>query len=520
MSNNTKLEDLKKNPIFQLSLSSKELFHSNFLYWLATTEELIPIFCATINGLLSPNDSLFIEVDGTWKIKDGTKCIPFSDQCVVLREYNNFDLCICEIKNSPKKQTKSTITVVEDGEQDTSSINTDEQNSSLDEIDKEKAGKVLFVLENKFKSICTCKQLDEYNQKILKLNKPYYKNQLKELAKKNNSGSAIPISFHPKCLLLSLAEEFSEKTNIEKIGDHMYGFNNTISVKGCSWAIASYKDFAECLRKQLCNIQNTAGEINLNNNTLNINLNSLGLNHLIINSYVDFISFFAKQTQVRLQKINKCSKLSEIFEAKDFEKIRCADIWQKIALHKVVQMILEDSRIKKLYADNKIDFDGSLKHIKEEAQDPQNLHRDKIYISVDLLHAQGLLTVKRILDNNYCLEIELHGGNLCLGIDFFPGCRDKYVRNRPKDQNKKKEWETHIKDKILEPSIGQLPDSAPFVKPDKVHAYQNNDNSGYYYYVYDYKLNNKPDNKSVCLALTIDKIIRWITDEKVNKFTL
>lgn len=28
------IEDLKKNPIFAMSLSSKELFHSNFWAWL------------------------------------------------------------------------------------------------------------------------------------------------------------------------------------------------------------------------------------------------------------------------------------------------------------------------------------------------------------------------------------------------------------------------------------------------------------------------------------------------------
>lgn len=31
----TFVEKLNNNPIFQLSLSSKELFHSNFLAWLA-----------------------------------------------------------------------------------------------------------------------------------------------------------------------------------------------------------------------------------------------------------------------------------------------------------------------------------------------------------------------------------------------------------------------------------------------------------------------------------------------------
>ena len=30
------IEILKTSPMFNLSLSSKELFHSNFLYWLST----------------------------------------------------------------------------------------------------------------------------------------------------------------------------------------------------------------------------------------------------------------------------------------------------------------------------------------------------------------------------------------------------------------------------------------------------------------------------------------------------
>ena len=34
MKTNQELEDLKKSPLFNLSLSSKELFHSNFIAWL------------------------------------------------------------------------------------------------------------------------------------------------------------------------------------------------------------------------------------------------------------------------------------------------------------------------------------------------------------------------------------------------------------------------------------------------------------------------------------------------------
>ncbi len=38
------VETLQNNPIFQLSLSSKELFHSNFLAWLAEDKNTRGIF--------------------------------------------------------------------------------------------------------------------------------------------------------------------------------------------------------------------------------------------------------------------------------------------------------------------------------------------------------------------------------------------------------------------------------------------------------------------------------------------
>lgn len=40
----TFVEKLSNNPIFQLSLSSKELFHSNFLAWLAEDDNTRCVF--------------------------------------------------------------------------------------------------------------------------------------------------------------------------------------------------------------------------------------------------------------------------------------------------------------------------------------------------------------------------------------------------------------------------------------------------------------------------------------------
>lgn len=96
---------LSSSPLFNLSLSSKELFHSNFLAWLA---QHYPDF--------------FIEI-----CKElGCKADWSNAKWNVKREYMNFDLCITSDK------------------------------------------KTVMVLENKVKSIPTKAQLDEYVEKLKK----------------------------------------------------------------------------------------------------------------------------------------------------------------------------------------------------------------------------------------------------------------------------------------------------------------------------------------------------------------
>lgn len=103
------IEILKQSPMFQLSLSSKELFHSNFLYWLSLIDRCK--FITLINRLLNTAD-----IDKEW----GTNWI-------VRREYKHFDLC----------------------------ITTGNGNEEI----------IHLVLENKFKSLPQKEQLDEYYNK-------------------------------------------------------------------------------------------------------------------------------------------------------------------------------------------------------------------------------------------------------------------------------------------------------------------------------------------------------------------
>lgn len=80
------LESLKDNPIFQLSLASKELFHSNFLYWLGVNEHLKGFFVQVIFGLS----------DGVVNLSGMSY--------VVKREQGKFDFCIRVVQNGKEGQ--------------------------------------------------------------------------------------------------------------------------------------------------------------------------------------------------------------------------------------------------------------------------------------------------------------------------------------------------------------------------------------------------------------------------------
>ena len=114
------LEELYKNPMFRISLGSKELFHSNFLAFLWDCDK--QAFLNVINDLLQSKKINVSELLG----KEGL---------TIYREKENLDLCICHTENN-----KDCIDI---------------------------------IIENKVKSIPYIEQLDEYRQTAAK---PQYKN--------------------------------------------------------------------------------------------------------------------------------------------------------------------------------------------------------------------------------------------------------------------------------------------------------------------------------------------------------
>lgn len=99
------ISKLKDNAIFQMSLTSKELFHSNFLAWLSDSVNTRDMFATVLKECFGMTD---------WN----------PEEMYVKREHNHFDFSICR-KDGNKEQT-------------------------------------LFVLENKFKSVAYKEQLNKY----------------------------------------------------------------------------------------------------------------------------------------------------------------------------------------------------------------------------------------------------------------------------------------------------------------------------------------------------------------------
>lgn len=185
----TFVEKLNNNPIFHLSLSSKELFHSNFLAWLAVDKK---------------TQALFKKILYTWL---GEDTFDYNTDCMeVKREYKNFDFSICEKITNDKES---------------------------------KTGRIRLVLENKFKSIAYKAQLENYQKKVDALNEEADKAQCKAKLKLNSAkfenwkeNAKLPKT---KYILLTLAEDFLDKEAVKESG----------------WIIVTYANYSKTLHDNL-----------------------------------------------------------------------------------------------------------------------------------------------------------------------------------------------------------------------------------------------------------------------------
>ena len=321
------IKTLQNNVAFQLSLTSKELFHSNFLAWLAEDKDTTDIFNDVLRNCFGAKDLAFDP-----------------DEMMVMREYKNFDFCICKRLKNENEDVKET-----------------------EKTEKEFVpGNVLFVLENKFKSLPYKEQLEKYQKKVEKGNK-----------------KGKPVQY----CLLSLAQGFKDF--------------------GKDWKVATYEEYAHALRNA------------------NKSKNKNSFKKKLINIYCKFIKTFSDQIKDSLQDLydKEVDKLEAKVDSKveweiltnhqEFQTIRCNDVWQKIVMQHcarfLAQKVKETFKGKKEVTMAHSDKDIWLKTGTE--------NKGKFFTMVNFFHGEALLELKYLIPEKGLLTLQQQGNHpLRIGI--------------------------------------------------------------------------------------------------------
>lgn len=364
MENKNFVKELKNNAVFQLSLSSKELFHSNFLCWLAED--------ANCSGVFTEVLKLFGFEDKANTITEGLR----KGEYMALREYKNFDFCICEkVKN------------VKHGKDD-------------EDADEEYIpGRMLLVLENKFKSIPYEAQLQDYQEKVQGLNLDGFRNKAKAMWIDNNKGelprwnekkyekeineinktAIVPTKF----VLLTLAQNVCglEISNKDQ--------STVLDVNGVKWNVVLYETYAYTLK----------------NNSIKDN----DFTSDLIKKYSEFVLSFHNMLHQEgdnsLPDANNVSSRcwSILSCRKDMKNIRMDDIWQKLVANIIgieLRNRLESNGYKIKIIKNVNEVLGS----KEKMPDS-----DELVLGIGFSRGTALIEVKLVLNEKILFGIQIQG---------------------------------------------------------------------------------------------------------------
>ncbi len=138
-------------------------------------------------------------------------------------------------------------------------------------------------------------------------------------------------------------------------------------------------------------------------------------------------------------------KWNQLYNDSDFKSIRCSDIWQKMAMHKIAQELMNKKEIKELKNQGfEIDTDSSDKHILD-LKNPSN----RIYIGVQYFHSLALLEIKYRTDENCMFVIQQQGNSLCAGIDVLKN-RSDYLGNIYRKRKDNKEWSEKVNENLFQ----------------------------------------------------------------------
>lgn len=172
------ISDLKKNEAFQMSLSGKELFHSNMIA-MFLNQDNYPDLSIAMMKLFPPvtmNEyKEYNQLPDKSKEEKQAKEKYIRDNIAVfdvLREYQNLDLLICYCTKKDKEELVTnkinSISDISDldehGNEGEASSNGGSGDSSIEDL----LGRIHYVIvENKFKSFPYKEQLDKYSQKVI-----------------------------------------------------------------------------------------------------------------------------------------------------------------------------------------------------------------------------------------------------------------------------------------------------------------------------------------------------------------
>lgn len=294
------VKSLKNNAVFQMSLASKELFHSNFLAWLAEDDNTRPAFNYVLRNCFGfPQDYNPMKME-------------------VLREFKNFDFCICEkVKNANYGMEGHA------GE------------------GKYVHGPILFVLENKFKSIPDSNQLQRYKNEVDNHQPGGWSNRFKilseeektqryneaieraeviqQIGRRQKKKHWLPSNNMPSNWKTIFEEEIKKAQDETK-----YVLLTLVEPSFEPWPFVLYKDYIDRLEDYL-KTENTLTRFD----------------HSVITHYIAFVRTLCSYIDTCGRDIQSEDGWDILFKHHELIDIRCNDIWQKRVMSKSAQELKE-----------------------------------------------------------------------------------------------------------------------------------------------------------------------------------
>ena len=317
-------DDLKNNPVFNMSLSGKEIFHSNVLAWLLSETNDNDEATSTAKALTK----LFPPKD----LKADEKAEEKYRVLTVFREKNDFDLLIIYLPETDYKQfleERRNAEIAINIEDAIDEIKIDSKDASKVESQLKYLKKCKFVVvENKFKAIPDASQLNRYYFRVCG-----WKKNKNDIWKNDGIINLIKLSRH-KDLSLSINESnttcylLAPQKAIELFADNPdcslteyknQNNNETGSSLNVIWNLITYDDVLKAIQKNMGKIDKP-----------------------ILDNYIDFTSKML-ELSTEAVALNKNTKLYAFEETvNNLRSIRIHDFYEKLWFSAVMSIIRND----------------------------------------------------------------------------------------------------------------------------------------------------------------------------------